>query len=380
MSKLPTLHILAPFHTIPNEESSHCAFTGKAIRFSKMMQPLGYRCIEYGNEGSTSAAETKIVMLNASEYKRHYQPEVKSPGNQAVIGTEGWQTFDRRLTAALGQNSLPGDIVCHVFGGSHRDLRHKFPGLIHVETGIGYPDDPQGMYRIFESEAWRHYQWGRVGTPGGVLPGGRIDMEPTRTWIVPNYYDPSDWPLVEEQTPNRVTFMSRFVVDKGIDLLRRLIKAWNAKHPDDGLVFAMAGMGDFAGWFRGSDFTPEEASRVEYRGTITGKARAAFVGASRAFLVPSTFVEPFGGAGVEAMLTGTPVLASDFGAWTETIIQGVTGWRCRTADDYVTAIEQAPTLNRRKISEYAAGRFSLDVCGRQYDAIFRELSTKVGIE
>jgi glycosyltransferase involved in cell wall biosynthesis len=376
----PTIHILAPFHTIPDEASSHCAFTGKAIRFSKMMQAYGYPCIEYGNAGSTSEASTKVVMLNAAEYKTHYQPEVKSPGNQATVGTSGYNLFNSRLEAALAQYARSGDIVAHVFGGAHKQLVYKFPGLIHVETGIGYPDDPQGMPRIFESEAWRHYQWGRSGSAGGVLPANRIDISPERTWVVPNYYDPADWPLVDGAPENRVTFMSRFVVDKGIGLLTKLIKAWEKKHPSDGLKFSLAGMGGFPEWFAESDFSPAEAARVDYRGVILGKSRASFVGKSLAFLVPSTFVEPFGGAGVEAMLTGTPVLASSYGAWTETILQGVTGFRCRTVDDYVEGIENAAHLDRKAVSDYASNRFSLRTCGAQYDRIFTELSTKVGIE
>ncbi len=36
------------------------------------------------------------------------------------------------------------------------------------------------------------------------------------------------------------------------------------------------------------------------------------------------------GAGVEAMLCGTPLLGSNYGAFQETIIHGVTGFRCNT--------------------------------------------------
>jgi glycosyltransferase involved in cell wall biosynthesis len=375
---LPTIHILVPFHQIPDEKSSHCAFTGKAIRLSKMLQPLGYRCIEYGNKGSTTAAETKIVMLNEEEYKRFYQPEVKSPGNQAQIGTPGWHTFNQRLCTALTEHAKPGDIVAHVFGHAHQGLVQAFPALIHVETGIGYPDGPFGAYRIFESEAWRHFHWGRMCSPGGVIPA-RADMHPANTWVVPNYFDPADWPLVE--APGRdVVFMARFVVDKGIDMLRTTIKAWQKKHPDDPTRFVLAGMGDFAGWYTNSVFTPEEAARVDYRGVVLGKDRAALVGNARAFWGMSTFVEPFGGAGVEAMLTGTPVIAASFGAWTETVQHGVTGFHCRTVDDVIAAVEQAPTLKRAKIAQTAAERFSLQACGALYDKIFRRLSTRTSLE
>ncbi len=383
MSELPTIHILAPFHTIADAASSHCAFTGKAIRLSQMLQPLGYPCVEYSNRGSTTEAKTKVVMLNEEEYKRFYQPEVKSPGNQAQIGTPGWRLFNTRLHNALRERAKPGDIVAHVFGQAHRDVVSAFPGLIHVETGIGYPDDPFGAYRIFESEAWRHFHWGRICSAGGVIPSGRIDMNPARTWIVPNYFDPLDWPFVETPSdPPYVVFMARFIVDKGIDMLAKTIRAWQDRHPESDLKFKLAGMGDFAGWYERAGFTPEEAARVDYVGVVLGTDRAAFVGNAVAAWGMSTFVEPFGGAGVEAMLTGTPVIAASFGAWTETVLHGETGWHCRTIDDCVNAIEDAmdECIDREFVSDRARDLYSLDTCGQKYDAIFRELSTRASID
>jgi glycosyltransferase involved in cell wall biosynthesis len=71
------------------------------------------------------------------------------------------------------------------------------------------------------------------------------------------------------------------------------------------------------------------------------------------------------------MLCGTPVAASPFGVFTETIQQGQTGWRCRTLNDWMRAVELAPTLDRRAISAYAQGRYSLEAVGPLYDHAFQ---------
>ncbi len=384
---MPTIHVLAPHHTISNDDHSHCAFTGKSRRFAQMMRPFGYTVHEYSNAGSVSAADVKHVMLTDSEYKMFFKPETVSPGEQSNPHTPAGRLFRQRLETTLREYAKPGDIVAHIWT-AYWDLIERFPNLVHVETGIGYPNDGIGAYRIFESYAWQHFHMGRYCTPGGVVPTVKndgaqdtyaIDKNPACTWVVPNYYDPIDWPFIGEPE-NYVVFMSRFVIDKGVIKLRKIIKRWNELHPDDGLKFVLAGMGPYAQWFQESNFTPEEAARIDYRGVVNGRARAELVGKARAMLLPSIFVEPFGGAAAESMLTGTPVIAPDFGAFTETIEDGATGFRCRTVDDYVHAIEQSSSVVRPYVSQRARERFSLKACGEKYHEIFKRLTTQVAVD
>ena len=82
---------------------------------------------------------------------------------------------------------------------------------------------------------------------------------------------------------------------------------------------------------------------------------------------------PFGGAGVEGMLCGTPLIASDFGAFTETIQSGVNGYRCHVLKQWLGAINAVQNLDRRKIAEAARARYSLQQCGTEYAAVFRQL-------
>lgn len=375
----PTIHLIAPFHTVSTLATSHCAFTQKSLRFSKMMKPYGYKIIEYSNEGSESEAHEHVVMLTVDEFKTYYKPEHNSPGAQASVGTPGFHIFNSRLTEALRSRVRVGDIVAHVFGpAAHAHLVQVVPGAIHVETGIGYPWTPFGAYPIFESEAWRHYQWGRYGNPGGVMPD-KLDTRAARTWVIQNYFDVSDWPL--SMTPqNTVVFMSRFVIDKGIEMLKRIIKTWDKTHPDNDLTFTLAGMGGYAEWLASADFTPSEMARISYLGVVTGKDRATLLGRGKAFLLPTIFVEPFGGAAIEANLCGTPVITPEIGAFTETVQDGVNGFRCRTVEDYVHAIECVKTLDRRTISIAACNRYSLETCAKKYDAVFRELTEHPSIE
>jgi SAM-dependent methyltransferase len=74
------------------------------------------------------------------------------------------------------------------------------------------------------------------------------------------------------------------------------------------------------------------------------------------------------------MLCGTPLIAVDYGAFTETIIDGVTGFRCHTLQDWIDAIDNAGDLDRRVVAETARSRYSLEACGKKYDKIFKDIN------
>lgn len=76
---------------------------------------------------------------------------------------------------------------------------------------------------------------------------------------------------------------------------------------------------------------------------------------------------------------GTPVVTPDFGAFTETVENGLNGFRCRTVGEYVTGIEKARELDRAAVRERAM-RYSLEACGAKYHEIFTFLLSRASAE
>lgn len=349
----PTLHVIGLFHTICNHDYDHCAFTGKVMRFGKMMKAKGYKVIEYSNDVSISDVTEHVSMIPKDELLSYTKTNdtVKSGNNS--IGTPQWREFDKKLKIEMSSRVKDGDIICHTFGPAHVDLLKMFPNAFHVETGIGYPNGPFGAFRIFETYAWMHYHQGMEKRAGK-------DYE----WVVPNFYDIDEWEPSYE--PGKyLLYFGRVVPEKGLYIVKEIAQHLAISEP-----IRVVGAGDLD-LFKGPN--------MQIEGPITGvKERSDLLRNARAVIMPTRFVEPFGGVGAEAMLCGTPVISSDFGAFSETVEHGKTGFRCHTLGDYLTAAMAVEKLDRKYISDRARSLYNLDVIGDRYDAIFKQIADLKG--
>ena len=344
----PVLHLVGIFHTQATQRYSHCAFTGKALRFPKMMMAQGYTVVEYANEGSEAGATEHVDMLTCEEFSKFYGDRNDSSfhGDDATVGTEGHRLFESRLISALHKRVELGDIICHPFGHAHSALLTEFSENVHVETGIGYPTTLNGTIKVYESYSWMHYHQGKENRNGNNYE-----------WVIPNYFDLDDWEPSFE-SGEYLAFLGRIIQPKGIDTIKAL--ADHCPYP-----ILLAGQGDPSPW---------QHPNIQHVGSLRGKERSDFLRNARACLMPTVFTEPFGGSGVEGMLCGTPLIAVDYGAFTETIIDGVTGFRCHTLQDWVDAVNKVGSLDRHTVRQVAASRYNLESCGKKYDKVFRDVS------
>lgn len=307
----------------------------------------GYKVIEYANEGSEANATEHVTMLTAEEFSRLYgnRSNRSFHGDDATLGTEGHQLFEEKLLKEMKKRVQPRDIICHPFGHAHGSVMGAFPSNTHVETGIGYPTTVPGTKKIYESYAWMHYHQGKENRNGNNYE-----------WVIPNYFDLDDWEPSYE-TGEYLAFLGRITPLKGLDTIKAL--ADHVPWP-----IHIAGQGDPSPWSH---------PNIVYRGPLKGRERSDFLRNARACLMPTVFTEPFGGSGVEGMLCGTPLIAVDYGAFTETILEGITGFRCHTLQDWIDACHKAESLDRSQVAKVSRERYSLETCGIRYDKVFQDL-------
>ena len=217
--------------------------------------------------------------------------------------------------------------------------------VIAVETGIGYPDSFLD-FRIFESYAWKSWACGRYNVP------------PHNYWFVcPNYYDILEWPLGQPKPV--VGYFGRICAIKGLDTVVEVAR----RFPDT--QFVICGQGE--------DLCSNKADNLLYQPPLHGADRGAFLGSLACLLAPSVYLEPFCGVNVEAQLCGTPVVATDAGAFAETVETGVTGLLCHTLADFCRGVERALEggFDRGYIRKRAQMRYDMYQVAHQYDYAFR---------
>lgn len=116
-----------------------------------------------------------------------------------------------------------------------------------------------------------------------------------------------------------------------------------------------------------------DGDRVMYRGSVGPEERADVLASAAVLLHPIHFDEPFGLSVVEAMATGTPVVAYRRGSMPEIIDEGVTGFAVSDLADAVAAIPRAAELDRSVVQSRARARFDVERMVDGYLEVYRRL-------
>jgi len=82
--------------------------------------------------------------------------------------------------------------------------------------------------------------------------------------------------------------------------------------------------------------------------------------------------EPFGGVQIEAMLSGTPVISTDWACFGELNLHGVTGYRCRTFEQITWAARNAGRINPLNCREWGSN-FLFDKVAPMFEEYFASI-------
>ena len=97
------------------------------------------------------------------------------------------------------------------------------------------------------------------------------------------------------------------------------------------------------------------------------------LGNAYAYLFPIDWPEPFGLTMVEAMATGTPVIASRNGSVPEIVLDGVTGFVCSTFKELIEAVPKVASLDRVACRRHVERHFTPAAMADGYETIYHTL-------
>lgn len=372
----PSLHLISLPHTSTTSEFVSCAYTMRNLKFANMMSTIDYDVYLYGGPENEANCKEHIVIASKEEQNRwfgeyefhsNFFPITWSPSDPH------WVESNNNAINELRKRIQPKDLILVSAGICQKQIADAFPNHIVVEYGIGYTG-VFSKFKVFESYAHMHWVYGRVGTDDGHFYDS----------VIPNYFVPEDfrkpeYPLLDLPDEYYV-WMGRFIKRKGpeiaVEATRRL-----------GVPLIMAGQGVRSEVINGGettllgyDGTTVSGEHIRHIGHVDVSQRAELLGGAIATFMPTTYLEPFGGVSIESMMCGTPVIASDFGVFSETVPHGLAGFRARTMGEFTqfASDEYLSKLDRGRVQQYAEENFSVDVIKYRYDDYFKQLSTLWG--
>jgi glycosyltransferase involved in cell wall biosynthesis len=190
---------------------------------------------------------------------------------------------------------------------------------------------------------------------------------------IPNPIDLRAWPL-QENKRDYLLWVGRMTAAKGP---HRAIAAARLA----GVPLILAGViqpGQQA--FFDREVAPHiDDDRVRFVGEVGGSVKRSLFADARALLMPIRWEEPFGMVMVEALASGTPVIAFAEGAARELVQDGETGFLVDDETAMAAAIGRLPSIAPADCRAWVSEHCDIGVVAHAYERAYRAALSSVGV-
>ena len=356
MAKL-RFHLLGLAHLETHKRNSSCAYTQKIVKLAKMIKQYGHTIYFYGVEGSEVDCDEFITVSTQEILKKTYGDYDRSTNFFRHDPKDlAHQWFNLNAINAILENKQDEDILLCTMGNYQKPIADAVK-LLTIEPGIGYTG-VFSSFRVFESYAWMHFVYGLLNSDNGAWYDA----------VIPNYFDPADFPYQPDKE-DYLLYFGRIVGRKGVQVASEVAKA-------TGNQLYIVGQGSLNNPDEGLNLGEEK--HIVYLPAVGPQERAKLLGNAKAVLMPTYYLEPFGGVNVEAQLCGTPVITTDWGVFPETVLHGITGYRCRVFEEFCWAVNNIERIKPSDCRQWAEKNYSMERIGKMYEEYFQRVHRLFG--
>ena len=338
-----------------------------------MLMSKGHEVYLYGAEGSDAPCTEFIQTHTLDDLRKEWGEgdnnfalgyDWKTKGFKHDFNTEKTETtkkFYQNCIEEINKRKKDDDFLLLMQGVYHKPIADAVNLFLTCEPGIGYRGS-FARFKAFESAYLQNFTYGSAN-PFKSINGNYYDR------VIPNYFDLGDFTFKTEKE-DFFLFIGRLIQRKGLEIAFNVAKQLGKK-----LVIAGQGM---ERWDKETktlvaDGMLLEGGDIDYIGYVDAEERKELLARAKAVFVPTIYLEAFGGVNVEAQLSGTPVLTTNFGVFPETVEHGKTGFCCDTLDDFVQAAKMVDGLDKNYIRERAVKKYAMENVVVQFEKWFEDL-------
>ena len=342
-----TFHLLGTFNTPTNKkEGIGYAFCPKIMHIAKALRSLGHKVIFYGAEGSDVECDEFVEVLKKKELPPTRYVEDANHVSNAIFNTKCISEILKRKSKYF----FSKDFLLVPTGSYQKPVADAVGIPLTVELGIGYRGTFT-KYKIYESYSWMQWHYGKAGKNDGNFYEA----------VVPPIFDPNDFKYSKKKD-DYFLYLGRIIHNKGVSVAVETCKHIGAKLKiagiDGGLKF-------------------EEDQNIEMVGFADLEKRKELLSKAKAVFVPTLYIEPFGYIIIEAALSGTPVITTDWGSFPELVQHGRTGFRCRSLAQFIAAAENIDKINPQDCRTWGMN-FVQEQIAPMYQQYFEQLMNLYG--
>jgi glycosyltransferase involved in cell wall biosynthesis len=171
-----------------------------------------------------------------------------------------------------------------------------------------------------------------------------------------------------EQGGDYLVFLGRMSPDKGPTQAIEIAKRTNHK-----LIMAAKIDPPDRHYYRQVIKPLIDGKQINYIGEAAHNTKVTLLKNAKALLSPIQWDEPFGLTNIEAMACGTPVIAIGRGALPEIIIDGKTGYLCKTIKQMADRVADIDKISRKDCRTHIEQHFSEDRMARDYVRVYQQV-------